>query len=121
VTVSVKTWKEKQIEKEEESDESDNDSVGKGSKNQRNVEVNMVFHLPVKFSLPESGVARLKLGAKRAIFEKPVELEKHMKPLYIRGHLDGVPTNRMLIDGGTCVNIMTYTVFERLSTRRRRS
>jgi hypothetical protein len=38
----------------------------------------------------------------------------HMKPLYVKGHLDGVPINRLLIDGGACINIMPSSVFKRL-------
>jgi hypothetical protein len=37
-----------------------------------------------------------------------------MKPLYIKGHLDGVLVSRMLVDGGVCVNIMPCSVFEKL-------
>jgi hypothetical protein len=37
-----------------------------------------------------------------------------MKPLYIKGHLDGVPVGRMMVDGGASVNIMPLTLFERL-------
>jgi hypothetical protein len=37
-----------------------------------------------------------------------------MKPLYIKGHLDGTPVNRMLVDGGACVNIMPCSLFKRL-------
>jgi hypothetical protein len=37
-----------------------------------------------------------------------------MKPLYIKGHLDGVPVGRMMVDGGARVNIMPVTVFEKL-------
>jgi hypothetical protein len=53
----------------------------------------MVFHLPTEFSLPEQEVAWLDLGATRAIFEKPESLMGHMKPLYIKGHIDGTPMN----------------------------
>jgi hypothetical protein len=42
-----KTWKEKQIEKEEEH----NDSDSRVDKGHGNVEINMVFQLPVKFHL----------------------------------------------------------------------
>jgi hypothetical protein len=54
------------------------------------------------------------LGAKRVIFEKPGLLGEHMIPLYIKGHLDGVPVSRMLVDGDACVNIMPCLVFEKL-------
>jgi hypothetical protein len=56
----------------------------------------------------------LTLGVERAVFEKHETFEQHMKPLYIRGHLDGVPMNSMLVDGGACVNIMPGLVFETL-------
>jgi hypothetical protein len=59
----------------------------------------MVFHPPAEFGLPETERARFELGAERAVFEKPKELGKHVKPLYVKGHLDGVPMNRMLVDG----------------------
>jgi hypothetical protein len=48
------------------------------------------------------------------VFEKPEKLGQHMKPLYIKGHLDGKPVSRMLVDDGACVNIMSYAVFEKL-------
>jgi hypothetical protein len=79
-----------------------------------NVDINMVFHLPIEFRLPEQEVAQLNLGAERAIFENPREFGHHMKPLYIKGYLDGEPINRMLVDGGACVNIMPYHLFEKL-------
>jgi hypothetical protein len=78
------------------------------------MDINMVFHLPAEFRLLEQEVAQLNLGAESAIFEKPRELGHHMKPMYIKGYLDGEPINRMLVDGGACVNIMPYFLFEKL-------
>jgi hypothetical protein len=46
-------------------------------------EINMVFQLPLEFSLPEREVTRLELGAERAVFKKPKQLGQHMKLLYI--------------------------------------
>jgi hypothetical protein len=54
------------------------------------------------------------LGPKEAVFEKPEESSQHLKPLYIRGHINGKPISRMLIDGGVVVNLMPYTVFKKL-------
>jgi TRAP-type mannitol/chloroaromatic compound transport system substrate-binding protein len=48
------------------------------------------------------------------VFEKPVAVEEHMKPLYIKGHLDGKPVGCMLVDGGASVNIMPLGLFEKL-------
>jgi hypothetical protein len=54
------------------------------------------------------------LGSKESVLEKPEELSQHMKPLYIRGHIDGRPISKMLVDGGTVVNLMPYSVFKKL-------
>jgi hypothetical protein len=67
--------------------------------------------------LPEPDAAQLALGAERAVFEKSEVLGEHMKPLYIKGHLNGRLVNRMLVDGGACVNIMLVMVFERLGNK----
>jgi hypothetical protein len=34
--------------------------------------------------------------------------------LYIQGHIDGKPISRMLIDGGTAINLMPYSIFKKL-------
>jgi hypothetical protein len=34
--------------------------------------------------------------------------------LYVRGHIDGKPISRMLIDGGAAINLMLYVVFKKL-------
>jgi hypothetical protein len=96
MTKPAKTWKEKQIEKEKDG-ESGNESEGNEA-GQMGAEINMVFHLPAEFELLEQEVARLDLGAKRAVFEKPEEGGGHMKPLCIREHLDGTPVDQMLVD-----------------------
>jgi hypothetical protein len=36
------------------------------------------------------------LGPKEAMFEKLEESSQHLKPLYMRGHIDGKPASRML-------------------------
>jgi hypothetical protein len=48
------------------------------------------------------------------VFEKPKKSRKHLKPFYIRGHIDGKPVSRMLIDGGATINLMPYFVFKKL-------
>jgi hypothetical protein len=50
----------------------------------------------------------------RQYLKKPERLGQHMKPLYIKGHLDSKSMNRMLVDGRACVNIVPYVVFEKL-------
>jgi hypothetical protein len=54
------------------------------------------------------------LGPKEVVFEKPEESSQHMKPLYVRSHINGRPISRMLVDGGAAVNLMLYSVFKKL-------
>jgi hypothetical protein len=51
----------------------------------------MVFIIPSEFQTPEGEVTELTIGAERAMFEKPGNIGDHMKPLFIKGHLDGKP------------------------------
>jgi hypothetical protein len=57
------------------------------------------------------------LGPKEVVFEKPEESSQHLKPLYVRGHIDGKPISRMLVDGGAAVNLMPYSVFRKLGRK----
>src|SRR5664279_4534729 len=80
------------------------------------MDINMVYYLPAEFrAVGEDGeVAQIYFGPKNAIFEKPEEPVKHLKPLYIRGHINGKPVTRMMVDGGALVNLMPYSVFKKL-------
>ena len=54
------------------------------------MDVNMVYYLPAEFhAIGEEGeVAQLDFGPKNAIFEKPKEPVKQLKPLYLKGHIE---------------------------------
>jgi hypothetical protein len=51
--------------------------------------------------------------AKQATFDKPAE-NRHMRPLYLRGYVNGKPLTKMFVDGGATVNVMPYTTFRKL-------
>lgn len=74
----------------------------------------MVFMLPSEFRAPESEVAKLDLGPKNAIFEKPEKPSQHLKPLFIKGHIDGKLVGRMLVDNGAGINVMPLSIFSKL-------
>jgi hypothetical protein len=67
------------------------------------MDINMPFTLPAEFR-----------GVKEVVFEKPEELSQHLKHVYIRGHIDGRPISRMLVDGDAAINQMSYFVFKKL-------
>jgi hypothetical protein len=74
----------------------------------------MVFVLPLEFYAPdckELPVAQLDFGPRPVIFEKNY---KHLKALYLKGYINGHPINKMLVDTGAVVNIMSYLVLHRL-------
>ena len=74
------------------------------------MDINMVYYLSDEFrAIDETGsVAQINFGPKNVIFEKLEEPVKHLKPLYIRGHINGKPVTRMMVDGGAVVNLMPY-------------
>jgi hypothetical protein len=51
--------------------------------------------------------------AKQATFDKPAK-NWHMRPLYLRGYVNGKPLTKMFVDGGAAVNVMPYTTFRKL-------
>jgi hypothetical protein len=51
--------------------------------------------------------------AKQVTFDKPAE-NRHMRPLYLRGYVNGKPLTKMFVDGGAAVNVMPYTTFRKL-------
>jgi hypothetical protein len=62
----------------------------------------------------EPVVAQFDFGPKEAAFTKPKESVNHLKPLFVRGHIDGIPIAKMLVDGGAAVNLMPYSLYRKL-------
>jgi hypothetical protein len=97
------TWREKRLARglkgtdSEDSQDSydlkEDNAVESGDEGRTNIEalnVNMVFVISAQFQAPEaSDVAKLTVGAERAVFEKPTKPDGHMKLLYMKGHIDG--------------------------------
>jgi hypothetical protein len=77
--------------------------------------INMVFMIPVEFHAPTEDIMDLALGEESAVFEKLENPGVHIKPHFIRGHLDGTPIRHMLIDGGASINILPLPLFKKLS------
>jgi hypothetical protein len=55
-------------------------------------------------------VAQFNFGPKEVAFTKPKESVNHLKPLFVRGHIDGIPIAKMLVDAGAAVNLMPYSL-----------
>ena len=40
-------------------------------------------------------------------FNKPIALmAKHLKPLYVKAHFNGIPVSKVLVDNGASINIL---------------
>jgi hypothetical protein len=78
------------------------------------MDINMVFTLPVEFRGVEEEVAQMYLSPMEVVFEKPEESSHHIKPLYVRGHIEERPISKMLIDDDAAVNFMPYSIFKNL-------
>jgi hypothetical protein len=78
------------------------------------MDTNMVFTIPIEFCAPTEDIAELALGAERAMFKKPENQGADMKPLFIQGHLDRMPVEHMLVDGGASIIIFPLSLFKKL-------
>jgi hypothetical protein len=62
----------------------------------------------------EPVVAQFDFGPKEATFTKPKELVNHLKPLFVRGHTDGIPIAKMLVDGGAAVKSNALFIVQKI-------
>lgn len=80
----------------------------------------MVFILSREFKTlvcdnDEPAVAQLALDPIQAWFDKQEEKgQRHLRVLYIKGHVDGRPMTKILVDRGASVNIMPHIIFRKL-------
>jgi hypothetical protein len=100
--------------------EDDEELVDYSSSPERmNLEINVV-HLFVDGLVPtKEDLAHLDFGPKDVIFQKPNDTDNHLMALYMKGHINGKPISRMLVDGGAIVNLMSYSLFKKLEVQMR--
>jgi hypothetical protein len=79
-----------------------------------NLDINMIHMSMDGYFLSEEDVAHFDFGPKEANFQKPKTAENHLKALYMKGHINGKPISRMLVDGGAIINLMSYSLFKKL-------
>lgn len=60
--------------------------------------------------------AELEFPPGKIIFEKPSKrMSQHLKPLFIKVHMDGIPINRVLVDNGAAVNIFPWGMLKKIN------
>jgi hypothetical protein len=98
--------------------EDDEELVDYSSSPERmNLDINVIHMSMDGYVLSEEDVAHLDSGPKEAIFQKPKATKNHLKALYMKGHINGKPISRMLVDGGAMVNLMPYSLFKKLEVQ----
>jgi hypothetical protein len=106
------TWRENRLAHEERIDSEDSSQKEDNAGDETCM--NMVFVLPEEFRAPEVEVAEFTLGARVATFEKPERLGQHIKPLFVKGYVEGWLVRQIMVDGGTGVNVMPTAMFEKM-------
>ena len=57
---------------------------------------------------------KLEFPLGKIIFEKPSKrMSQHLKPLFIKVHMDGIPINRVLVDNGAAINILPWGMLKK--------
>lgn len=73
-------------------------------------EMDMARHKPVCYYIMNNDCVE----DQNVFFERPDESTKsHLKPLFIRGKVDSVGVNKILVDGGAEVNLMSHYMLKR--------
>jgi hypothetical protein len=62
----------------------------------------------------DSAMAVFNFPIEYATFKKPGDPVNHLKPLHIKGHINGAPVHGMLVDSRAIVNVMPYPLYKKL-------
>lgn len=65
----------------------------------------------------EPPAAELVFAVEDAVFKKPSVHVNHLRPLHLKGHINGVPVHSMLVDNGAIVNVMPYWLYKKLGNK----
>jgi hypothetical protein len=63
-----------------------------------NLDINVIHMSMDGYVLLEEHIAHHDFGPKEAILQKPKATRNHMKALYMKGHINGKPISRLLVD-----------------------
>ena len=79
------------------------------------VEVNVVV-LSTDYYIvaDDSTAAEFNFATESIVFQKPDDSINHLKPLHVKGHINGTPVHSMLVDSGAIVNLMPYPLYKKL-------
>jgi hypothetical protein len=62
----------------------------------------------------DSAAAVFNFSIQDATFKKPDQPVNHLKPLHVKGHINGTLVHNMLVDNGAIVNVIPYALYKKL-------
>jgi hypothetical protein len=62
----------------------------------------------------DSAAAMFNFPIQDATFKKPEHPISHLKPLHVKGHINGTLVHNMLVDSGAIMNVMPYPLYKKL-------
>jgi hypothetical protein len=62
----------------------------------------------------DSAAAMFNFSIQDATFKKPKHHVNHLKPLHVKGHINGTLVHNMLVDSRAIVNVMPYPLYKKL-------
>jgi len=78
-------------------------------------EVNVVYLSSDYYVMgDDSTTTQFNFAIQSAVFQKPEDYVNHLKPLHVKGHVNGTSVHNMLVDCGAIVNLMPYSLYKKL-------
>lgn len=75
------------------------------------IDLEIARHMPVCYYVMKNGC----MEEQNTFFERPGEgMKNHLKPLFIRGKVENVRVNKILVDGGEVMNLMSHYMLKRI-------
>ena len=62
----------------------------------------------------DSTAAKFNFSTESVVFQKPDDSINHLKPLHVKGYINGTPVHSMLVDSGAIVNLMPYPLYKKI-------
>ncbi|CAD6336677.1 unnamed protein product [Miscanthus lutarioriparius] len=62
----------------------------------------------------DSTATKFNFITESTVFQKPDDSANHLKPLLVKGHINGTLVHSMLVDSGAIVNLMPYLLYKKL-------
>ena len=79
------------------------------------VDINVVYlSTDGDFLGDDSRMAEFNFATQSVVFEKLEDSVNHLKPLHVKGHINGTLAHNMLVDSGSIVNLMPYSLYRKL-------